>query len=181
MDPRAVRVRTALLASAWALARAQRIDSISVAAICRHAEVSRQAFYKHFADRDEVVFIAVRESFDAAVRAVGGDPLDPLVTWIQEHRDLQKNLYPSQVADRLGETLRDTLQPLCEEALPDEIAPTVQRVDAVCLLVGGMWELLRQIAVGGPEDDRTAADLRALLELIGHAWASTGPHGSANA
>jgi AcrR family transcriptional regulator len=174
MDPRALRVRTALLSSAWTLAHAQRIESISVVAICRHADVSRQVFYKHFADRDEVVFAAVRASFDEAVAGVVGDPLQPLVAWMREHGELERNLYPSQVADRLGELLRDTLRPLCEAALPARIDATVERADAVCLLVGGMWELLRQIALGGVRDGRSPADLRALLDLIGQAWASTG-------
>lgn len=166
MDPRALRVRAALLSSAWSLAREGRIESISVAAICRHAEVSRQVFYKHFADRDEVVFAAVRESFVQAVSAESADPLDPLVEWIREHGELERNLYPSRVAERLAQLLRDALRPLCEAAVPTQLDARVSRADAVALLVGGMWELLRQIAVGGSNDARSASDLRAVLDFI---------------
>lgn len=171
MDPRARRVRTALLSSAWTLAHEGRIESISVASICRYAGVSRQVLYKHFADRDEVLFTAVQESFLGAVGAPASDPLESVVAWIREHGELQRNLYPSQVAERLAQLLRDTLRPVCESALPDRVDSRLQHADIVSMLVGGAWELLRQIAVSGPQAACSAADLRVLLDLVGNAAA----------
>ncbi|GAB2869440.1 TetR/AcrR family transcriptional regulator [Nocardioides pacificus] len=168
MDPRAQRVRDALLASAWTLVHDHPLGTLSVALMCRHARVSRQAFYKHFPDLDALVLAAVQESFDAAVDAAA-DPLDAVITWIRAHGSLERHLYPSPVAEQLAQHLRRVVRPTCEEAVPALLDPRVSRPDAVTLLVGGLVDLLRQVATP-PRTAHDAADLRALLHLVARSW-----------
>lgn len=166
MDPRALRVHAALLAAAWNLVHENPLTALSVAQVCRQAGVSRQVFYKHFPDLDSVVLAAVMESFDAAVGG-GADPLASVVAWIAEHGRLERNLYPSQVAEQLAQHLREVVRPVCELAVPASVNALVSRADLVTLLVGGLVELLRKIASRDPGTHRDdAANLRALLGVI---------------
>jgi hypothetical protein len=58
--------------------------------------------------------------------------------------------------------------------LPERLDDRLPREDAVSMLVGGMWELLRQIAVSSPDGVPGATNLRALLDLTSRAWTAVG-------
>src|SRR5215208_3094032 len=66
VDPRAERVRARIREAAFELAHERPVDQLTVGDVVARAEVSRQAFYQHFRDRDDAVATAFCVAFAAA-------------------------------------------------------------------------------------------------------------------
>ena len=169
-DPRAERVRSALLGAAFELAHQRRIEDISVSDLVRQAGVSRPVFYKHFADRDEAVTAAVRASLDETLAGAvdDHDRLDRFLRWSRAHPTLNANLYPSHVAQRLADHVREVLLPLCRRAVAAATPPwdAGMRDRVVQFLVGGLLELLRQPGTNPLTNRLTAGDYLDLVHRL---------------
>ncbi len=74
-DPRVVRTRTALTEAVRALTAAR--SPVTVAALARHAGISRSAFYTHFASLDELALSLSRAEFAHIADSYRHDPGDP--------------------------------------------------------------------------------------------------------
>ena len=72
-DPRAERVRTKLRDAAFALAHERPVEQLTVGDLVTRAGVSRQVFYRHFADRDDAVASAFTVAFAAATADLEGE------------------------------------------------------------------------------------------------------------
>jgi AcrR family transcriptional regulator len=160
-DVRADRVRQAIKAAAFGLAQLRRIEDISVTDLVARAEVSRQAFYNHFVDRDDAVFQAVRDSMESALTEIVRDsPADrpskadneritaQLMVWMSDHSVLVRNLTGSGVSERLVEYTRDLARVMTEAALEriNTPMPPLTRWMVTEYVVGGsvglMWAAL---------------------------------------
>lgn len=73
----AARMRERLADAFWRVLEDERLDGVSVGAMCDAAGVSRGSFYYHFADRDELLSWALRREILDADRA--GTPLVQLM------------------------------------------------------------------------------------------------------
>ncbi|WP_163799453.1 TetR/AcrR family transcriptional regulator [Mycolicibacterium sediminis] len=164
VDPRAERVRALLRDAAFDLAHERPVDQITVADVVARAGVSRQAFYQHFADRDDAVGSAFDVAFAAATADIDGAPRERILRVFDraaEHRAMYHNVVPSAVTQRVVTAFRAALLPACEEmarrAMPVLGSVSAPGPDAVSrFLVGGFQEVLRSWMA---EDDAT--DLRA--------------------
>lgn len=167
-DPRAERVRTLLRDAAFALAHERPVDEITVGDLVIRAGVSRQVFYRHFADRDEAVATAFAVAFTAAAADIDGDARARIVglfAFAAEHRTLYRNVVPSTVTQRVVAAFRAEILPACEEIAAQgmhvvgpitDIAPeAISR-----FLVGGFQEVLRSW-MEDPSPTTPAADLHA--------------------
>ena len=116
-DPRAVRTHHALVDATVRMLEKQGASDISVTAIVQEANVSRQVFYEHFADRDAVIYAAGKavfkdpyEAFAAAVTEHGGITADEelgehvaaLFRALGERRETVSNLMNSPVRGLLN-------------------------------------------------------------------------------
>ena len=150
-DPRAERVRARLRDAAFALAHERPVDEITVGDLVARAGVSRQAFYRHFTDRDDAVATAVAVAFSAAAADIRGDArarITALFAFAAEHRAMYRNVVPSAVTQRVVTAFRDELLPACQEIAAQgvrvvgpiaDIGPDV----VGRFLVGGFQEVLR--------------------------------------
>lgn len=151
VDPRAERVRTKLRDAAFALAHEQPVDQLTVGDLVTRAGVSRQVFYRHFADRDDAVASAFAVAFAAATADLTGEPRSRILRIFglaAEHRAMYRNVVPSAVTQRVVAAFRAELLPACEElaarAMPVVGAIAGLEPDAVSrFLVGGFQEVLR--------------------------------------
>lgn len=169
-DPRAARVRDRLRRAAFELIGERRVERISVSDITQLAGVSRQVFYQHFRDRDDVVAQAVAASFRELAPAAGAD--DPravihrLCDFAARHADLYRNLYPSAASQQTANAYRDLLHPACVR-LVEHLPNPATLADFV---LGGIIEVIRLPAEGAREPV-TAESLRrrvdACLDVIG--------------
>ncbi len=187
-DPRAERVRTRLRAAAFELAHERAVDEITVGELVTRADVSRQAFYRHFRDRDDAVAAAFTHAFAAAVAgdaaADARGRILQLFGFASEHRAMYHNVIPSAVTQSVVTAFRAALLPACAEiaaqgmAVLDTIAPLPPE-SVTRFLVGGFMEVLRSWM-----EDPDAADLHARVSaaldtvdaLLGIASTQKGPH-----
>jgi AcrR family transcriptional regulator len=163
LDPRAERVRTRLREAAFALAHECPVDRLTVGDIVSRAEVSRQAFYQHFRDRDDAVSTAFTAAFEAATADIGGDArarILRLFDFAAEHRSMYRNVVPSAVTQRVVTAFRAELMPACEEIAAQGM-PVVTTIASLTpesvtrFLVGGFMEVLRSWM-----EDPDSSDLR---------------------
>jgi AcrR family transcriptional regulator len=150
-------VRTRLREAALALVRERPVDKLTVAEIVNRAQVSRQAFYQHFDDRDDAVATAFGAAFAAAAADIDGDPRARIVRlfdFAEDHRAMYRNIVPSAVTQRVVAAFRAELLPACEQiaaaAMPalarhntDTATTTVTQDSVSRFLVGGFMEVLR--------------------------------------
>ena len=191
VDPRAERVRTRLREAAFALAHERPVDQMTVGDIVARASVSRQAFYQHFADRDDAVATAFTVAFAAATAdtAVGDDArarILRLFDFAAEHRSIYRNIVPSAVTQRVVTAFREELQPACLQ-IAEQGMPLVSPVAGLTpesvsrFLVGGFMEVLRAWMENPDPTDlsgRVAAALDTVNALLGLTTHSKGPqHG----
>lgn len=150
-DPRAERVRTLMRDAAFALAHERPVDEITVGDLVTRAGVSRQVFYRHFADRDDAVSTAFAAAFTAAAADIEGDARARIVglfAFAAEHRTMYRNVVPSAVTQRVVAAFRAEILPACEEiaAQSMHVVGTIADIgpEAVSrFLVGGFQEVLR--------------------------------------
>ena len=160
-DPRAERVRNRLRQAAFELAHERPVDQLTVGDLVGRAEVSRQVFYQHFADRDDAGATAIGAAFDEACAGIDGDPrtrIRRLFDFAADHRNAYHNVVPSAVTQRIVAAFRAELLPACLELAAEGLAVVdgVTDVDAVGrFLVGGFQEVLRSWM-----EDPTSTDLR---------------------
>jgi AcrR family transcriptional regulator len=163
-DPRAERVRAKIREAAFALARERRVDEITVSDLVQRAEVSRQAFYQHYEDRDDAVAAAVTAAFTAATSDAGADPTGRILRLFEfaaEHRAMYRNIVPSTVSLRAAAAFRAQLAPPCRE-IAAQGTPAVSAVAGVTaesvagFLIGGFMEVLRSWM-----EDPAPSDLRS--------------------
>lgn len=153
-DPRAERVRTALLQAGFDLLLERRIDEVTVPDLVAQAQVSRPVFYKHFADRDDLVGTSLVLRMDEAVAgsADAAEATRRVLAWADTNRVLYGNLHPSVVAQRVSDHLRALVRPWCQE-LVGSARPRwsdADRRDAEQFVVGGLLELVRTAVSATP-------------------------------
>ncbi|PQE02444.1 TetR family transcriptional regulator [Mycobacterium sp. EPG1] len=186
-DPRAERVHTRLRDAAFALAHEHPVDAISVGDLTAHAQVSRQVFYRHFRDRDDVVAAAFSHAFDSAMPIYDGTDararILELFGFAAQHSPLCRNAVSSTVHQHVLVTYRDALVTPCRQiaeqglAVLDAVSPVP--ADAVTrFLVGGFVEVLRSW-MEDPDATDLHARVRAALDtvdaLLGTASIQKGP------
>jgi AcrR family transcriptional regulator len=162
-DPRAERVRTLLRDAAFALAHERPVDELTVGDLVARAGVSRQVFYRHFADRDDAVATAFAVAFAAAAADLSGDGRSRIIglfAFAAEHRSMYRNVVPSAVTQRVVAAFRAELLPACKEIAAQgmQVVGPIADVgqEAVSrFLVGGFQEVLRSWM-----EDPEATDLR---------------------
>jgi AcrR family transcriptional regulator len=174
VDPRAERVRAKLRDAAFAMAHERPVDDITVGDLVSRAGVSRQVFYKHFADRDDAVGTAVAAAFAAAADDIDeGDArarILRLFDFAAVHRAMYRNVVPSAVTQRVVAAFRDELLPACDE-IAGQGMPTVGAVAAVTpetvsrFLVGGFQEVLRSW-MEDPEATDLGGRVSAALDTV---------------
>lgn len=172
-DPRAERVRNSLLKAGMGLMRERPVAGISVADLVRAAGVSRPAFYKHFADRDDLLVTALKREMDAVVADIG-DPAESarlLLRWIDRNRGLHAHIHPSYTAQRGSEYARDLLRPWCAGlvASAGRAWSPAERADAEAFLLGGLLELMRRAFSRKPPRRIDADDLMELTARMARA------------
>lgn len=158
--------------AAWELVQERSIDTISVSDIVRRAETSRQAFYQHFADRDDAVVAAIVDDLDA--RVLPGDPprqqIESLMRFVGENTVGYRNIHPSIASQRCGTELRQRMR-RPSEAVVDELAGTnegltdTDRAALTTFLLGGFMEIALEwlTSTTGPSPEASAADLLTAL------------------
>ncbi|MFG1935179.1 TetR/AcrR family transcriptional regulator [Mycobacterium sp. NPDC048908] len=185
IDPRAERVRTLLREAAFALAHERPVDELTVGDIVARAGVSRQVFYRHFADRDDAVANAFSVAFAAAAANIVGDArarILRLFDFAAEHRSMYRNVVPSAVTQRVVTAFRAELQPACEE-IARQGMPVVSPIASLTpesvsrFLVGGFMEVLRAWMEDPGSTDltgRASAALDTVNALLGLTTSSKG-------
>ena len=127
------------------------VDQLTVGDIVARAEVSRQVFYQHFADRDDAVAYAFSVAFASATADIAADPgarILALFDFAAEHRAMYRNIVPSAVTLRVVAAFRTELAPACEQ-IATQAMPAVPAVAGLTpesvsqFLVGGFIEVLR--------------------------------------
>jgi len=195
VDPRAERVRARIREAAFELAHERPVDQLTVGDVVARAEVSRQAFYQHFRDRDDAVATAFSVAFAAATAvgdwidgtAVGGQPrarILRLFDFAAEHRSMYRNVVPSAVTQRVVNAFRAELGPACRE-IATQAMPVVSPIAGLTpesvsrFLVGGFMEVLRSW-MEDPDSADLNARVRAALDtvnaLLGLTAVSKGSH-----
>jgi AcrR family transcriptional regulator len=87
-------VRSAIVAAATAVIRAEGVRSLSVAQVLSRAELGTRAFYRHFESKDQLVsavFLEMARDESARLRrrmAASPDPVAAVVAWIDGRLDL---------------------------------------------------------------------------------------------
>lgn len=170
-DPRAERVRAALLQAGFDLLLERPIAEISVPDLVARARVSRPVFYRHFADRDDLIIITLTQRMDEAV-AGAADPADAVhrvLSWADRHRVLYANIHPSFAAQQVSGHLRSIVRPWCH-ALVLRARPDLDegdRADTERFLVGGILELVRaSVSISPPRRLRADQIMRLTESLI---------------
>lgn len=141
-------MRASLLKAGMNLMRQRQISEIAVADVVDAAGVSRPAFYKHFADRDDLLVTALKREMDAVVAGVA-DPTEAawlLLRWLDRNRALHAHIHPSYTAQRASEYARELLRPWCSGLVRSagRAWPTEERAQIEAFLLGGLLELMRQ-------------------------------------
>jgi AcrR family transcriptional regulator len=122
-DPRARRLRAAIKDAALELAARQPVQTLTVQQVAAAAGVSRQGFYRHFADTAAPVVAALTDAFaDAFGRAVP-DPAQPhvpgslhaLALVLVAHRDVLRNVSRSPSWLAFEDECRALLRGPCHE------------------------------------------------------------------
>jgi AcrR family transcriptional regulator len=187
VDPRAERVRAKLRKAALALAHERPVDQLTVGDIVARAEVSRQAFYQHFRDRDDAVATAFSVAFAAATADIGGQPrahILRLFDFAAEHRSMYRNVVPSAVTQRVVNAFRAELAPPCQD-IATQAMPVVSPIAGLTpesvsrFLVGGFMEVLRSWMEDPDSTDlngRVRAALETVNALLGLTTVSKGSH-----
>ncbi|MGX9791992.1 TetR/AcrR family transcriptional regulator [Mycobacterium sp. MMS18-G62] len=188
VDPRAERVRARLREAAFALAHERPVDQMTVGDIVTRAQVSRQAFYQHFRDRDDAVATAFSVAFAAATTEPGGGQprarILRLFDFAAEHRSMYRNVVPSAVTQRVVNAFRAELAPACQE-IATQAMPVVSPIAGLTpesvsrFLVGGFMEVLRSWMEDPDTTDlngRVRAALDTVNALLGLTTVSKGSH-----
>ena len=163
-DPRAERVRAKLIDAAFALAHERPVDQLTVGDLVARAGVSRQVFYRHFADRDDAVATAFVIAFAAATADLDGEPRSRILRIFglaAEHRAMYRNVVPSPVAQRVVAAFRGELLPACEDLAARAVVGAAAGLEPGAVsrfLVGGFQEVLRSW-MEDPGESGHAADL----------------------
>lgn len=147
-DPRSIRIQAKLKEAMLDLLRERRIESVSVSEIATRASVSRQVFYLHFTDRDDVAASAIIDKLRAAVLAnEGDDPIRRVHTLVDvsmRYEPLVRNLRPSAASERLADIFHELLLEICEP-----IARTRGEQDGSAPLADDELEALTVFLAGG--------------------------------
>ncbi|WP_083428347.1 TetR/AcrR family transcriptional regulator [Corynebacterium sp. NML140438] len=193
MDPRAVRTRTALLGATKELLLHYRVDELSLSQIVKYAQVSRQACYEHFHDKDALILAAACEiclpAYQAFVNDIVIDETYPdQVEWLVHHLGRYdkavKHLINSSVHGRLNEKICQILTDAylkkifaqIEAGNPIELSEETLR-DTARFLAAGTQDILIDGMLRDRENDETAQrveNVRAALELVIGALRATG-------
>ena len=166
MDRRIARTRASLRQALMSLIREKGYDAISVADICRVADVGRSTFYAHFASKDDLK----RSGIDQLRRQLVGhgalssdragtakaDALGfslPMFEHARDHRDL----YDALVGDRGGAVALGAIRGMLAELVRDELgaragkksSEPIPRELAVQYVVGAYMAVLTWWLDGG--------------------------------
>ena len=179
VDRRAVRTRRALVEAVRSLLPAHAWDEVSVQRICDVADVSRSAFYAHFAGRHEVLdatFDAFGERLGVPVAGRGLDAhgtfalLPALVSHVRASRALVERNAPA----RSGVALFDRFRLAVAEAARREARRSERfgavPAEAIDFAVGGALARLERWREGG----FVASEAAVLAELDRYAGAVLG-------
>ena len=182
-DPRAQRSRAALRAAVLELAASQPVDDLTVAAICRRAEVTRDTFYRHATSPAALLADALAAEIDA----IGPrERLDESERDLWEHvrgraavyRGAMNPSLSSTVRARIEQAFRHALAEWLDEhpgALPDALRHEPGGRDlAVAYAAGGTVAAIEHWLRSGDDDIDSAA--RSVLAASPEWWLrSRGP------
>jgi AcrR family transcriptional regulator len=185
-DPRVRRTRAALRAALLRLAREVPLTELSVARVAAEADVSRQTFYAHHGDLDELAVDALRDEFDqlrTISRETGelaGDGEDPMAAppglvrlagFLHDHRALLAAVLGPDGSPRFAHWLRQLVAADVAEGLrqrPERVHADVPLEVQARFVAGGVLETLL-LATAGPgsrDPDALAEQLWALLRHL---------------
>ncbi len=169
-DPRAERVRAALLQAGFDLLLERPIADISVPDLVARAQVSRPVFYRHFADRDDLIVTTLAQQMDESVRdaADAADAVHRVLAWADQHRVLYANVHPSFAAQQVSDHLRQTVRPWCRDLVARNRPGLSEddRVETERFLVGGVLELVRASMSTSPPRRLKADRVMRLTESL---------------
>ncbi|WP_330433452.1 TetR/AcrR family transcriptional regulator [Gordonia sesuvii] len=142
VDRRVRRSRTALFAAAVRLVSERQTTAISLTELAEAADLSRQAAYSHFADRDSLIVAAgmdliERELFPQLVDCEGGAWRDMAVlatTHLARHREFYRALGTGPCA---YPTKQAVLSALAAPGPGGLLLPSLEGGDVATFIVGG--------------------------------------------
>lgn len=152
--------RSALLEAAAGLLEGYGIEAVTLRAVGERASVSRQAPYRHFADKGELLsvlatgyFVRLGERMAEAADAIGGDPLRRLEAMSKEYlRFALEN--PSRYRMMFGVKVQDDANQ--------------EMHDAARALHGRIVHAVARCQEAGELPDGDPIELAALLYATGH-------------
>jgi AcrR family transcriptional regulator len=135
-DRRVIRNRQAILAAMIRLAGEKRWDKITVTDIIVGADVARSTFYKHFANKEDVL-IASMHPMLTILAQLGGDlawrtDLDRLLTHYWTSRALARSVFGGQRAEIVERALRDQINQVTSQ----ETSMAVRQMTAIRVAAG---------------------------------------------
>ncbi|MCQ4610449.1 TetR/AcrR family transcriptional regulator [Corynebacterium sp. CCUG 61414] len=185
MDPRAVRTRTALLNATKELLLHYRVDELSLSQIVKYAQVSRQACYEHFHDKDALILAAgcdiclpAYESFvnDIVIDETYPDQVVRLVKHLERYDKAVKHLINSSVHGHLNDKICNILADAYLKKIytqiesGEEIALTEETLrDTARFMAAGTQDILIDGMLRDREHEETAQrveNVRAALNLV---------------
>lgn len=146
-DPRALRVRAALLAAFGSLVVARPYDELRVADVVAHAGVARSTFYVHFRDKDALLRASIAGPFAllAALVDVGvaAASVERLIAHFAENRRRALKLLRGSAAPHLLRALRDLVLARLVARLPARRSRALDAAMAATQVAGAQLALLQ--------------------------------------
>ncbi|OHU63634.1 TetR/AcrR family transcriptional regulator [Mycobacteroides chelonae] len=187
-----MRIQKKLKEAALSLLSDRHIETMTVSEITECAAVSRQAFYQHFSDRDDLIAAAMIDTIQAAVFvSTDTDParrIHRLVDVAIHSEALCRNLRPSAASERLADyfqaLLRDMAEPLAQASAGEHTsacaASAGEKKHALTVfLAGGLGEIIK-FAVncsGRPGDELS---VETVHQMVDHCLETLRPHARKN-
>ncbi|MFP7760150.1 TetR/AcrR family transcriptional regulator [Marisediminicola sp. LYQ134] len=183
------RTRASLTAALHGLLAVERLDDITVSALCREANVHRTTFYGHFSDVGEfAASVFVRELDDIArvdidpaaddavetVRAAYAESLTNLLEHVAAERSAYRTLFASTIGARLRTALTERLRERALVAMTvwesKGVATTIDNAAASAYIAGGLVGSIEHWVVRDGATDDDAHDYSATVLQLMPAW-----------
>lgn len=155
-------------------------DKIRVVDLCDRAMIRKSTFYKHFADKYELLIFCVRQRRDEALAKVTDtDPihfynhfLDAVFAFIHENEAFFQNAVDSSSFPVVIQALSEELIPgirqylVCEQKKGNKLPMTPENLAP--FFVGGIMETIRSWYLGGSKtsEESVRAEILALVDAI---------------
>lgn len=172
-DPRVRRTRDRLRATLLSLASEQELDSLTMAAVARRAEVNRATVYQHYADLDSLVADAMEDAVSHVSRCAelcpldaprerAPEPLEELFAHVADHAVLYRRMFSERGGARLSNRLRDRITEVLTARFAEGARPSgyddVPAAFHAAYLAGALVGAIAHAAAGAgsPGDDALA-------------------------